>query len=72
MASSREARPGSIEYDVEQVPIKKEQEPSVDSDNMESRIAARRKRVKKKMEADRRAAIGKETIFVRHQIAFAL
>ncbi len=37
-----------------------EQEPSLDSDNKESRIAARRKRIKMKIEADKRAAQGKD------------
>lgn len=53
------------EADKEELPQEQAEEPSVDSDNREMRIAARRKRVLLKIEADRRAAMGKEPSDVR-------
>ena len=42
-------------------------QPSTDSDLKEERIAARRKRVKNKIEAEKRAALGEEPEQVNHR-----
>ena len=49
----------SVEEQREHAAVK-EEEPSVNSDCRETRIAARRKRVLLKIEADRRAALGEK------------